>query len=482
MNIPILSRGNGQPDISTEKLLSDKLLTLNEFQAQTGSENPALYRTYLVAHGELNSLRNKSGQPEIAHAFGSANSWLYRQNESKLTIVDGAVAELCTHDVPEETAKKILARQAQEHALAAASVVIDMLAHLLPKEAGMDMKSMLTYHTNRAGLVYGPVKDDLLHAVRTRGSDVQLAEVVSGLEQRYGRYRITTRQIEGFYDMFIERLERMAGSNETQGVIDQDVHAYLSPDDREFIRGQYRELTMKAKEKKDDMMKRAEIGDIVATEIKKVRGTLSGPILNFDEALLEPHPSRMLFRIGQTLYAEAYIQDIADEIIRQAAEAKRTGYPNGVSYLALGVNKNLDGRDTASRMLGTDLPTHASIYAKHRGSNIPRMAQVARTLGADGIPNEDLLKSTRFHLNGLGGSVRLLDDTYQKLVDDHNTDYGPFLTLARYMAEELRRFAPLSGIKLIPFTPNASGRENTSGRSIIRSSLEALSGFRRTGT
>jgi len=441
-----------QKDPVTQRLLKDKFPTREEFAYQTGSSSETQYRAYLITHGLLYGEKNKSGQPAVAHLFDSGNSWLFRQSESGLTLSDGAVTELFIHDDPEEIAK-ILAKGSPAHTLTVAHIVTDVLDHLLSRDARLNMRYMLGYHTNQAGLIYSPVKKSLLPVVESTGSDVQLTDVIGKLDELYSGYRIIAPQIASFYDALIERWQRMISSDGKHpriGIIDQEKHrAYLPQEERAFITDVYRGVIKEAQTKRKDMMKYMDLEEATAREYARVRQVLEGKILDFDEPLLDTQQSRILFSVGQTLYAVAYVGDIVNEVLAQALKAQRDGYPNGDSYQILGVNKSLDGRDSASRMGNTPLSTMASIYTKHKFGLIPQMADLSRKLAGHEIPNEKLVRADTFHLNGLNDSINVLLEHYRKAEKKNNTVYGPYRTLLEFMDGQIEGFNPLNGVKVI---------------------------------
>lgn len=377
----LLRLNTARTDVVTQVIDDFRFPTREQLSQQTGYSDEFLYRAFFVMYASSFNMLNHSKKHLPVHYNDVATSPRYRYKETGFEFKPRAIVLAYPHDLPEDLGQRLAGRD-QRYVLPAAYVVMDVVHNLLAEESGVDLREMLDVLTNKAGLVFSPVKKFFEpEDERPERLEVGREDLAAKLDEVYGNLKITQDIVRGIYKGMISRWER------TLNVLSDPTHEYLPKEERKYIQGVIGWMIDKTESrmKKGEILGSKALEEIASERIGDVRRVItSGDLVESDRNLVLPHQSKIITDIDKTLYVMLYLKGLAD--IGKGYAAGMDEDPDVV--------KCVDARDTCTKF-GPKIENTINQFRKHRRV-IEVMAEVVDYRRKNHLKHEILSKANRF--------------------------------------------------------------------------------------
>lgn len=441
------SRNSAENDPVTQIIESRRFPTRNELSIQTGYAEDYIFKSFWLMYSTTYGMLNYSDRHAPGHYMDSATTANARRDESGFSLKPKEVAQEMQHDIPEDVAKYILARNQPQFRPAAGYVLIDLFHKLLATELDADIQRMLELRSNLDGMIFDPVGKYFIEmAKKNPGEDliVGRGDLADKLRADYGgNYSIPQSVVNQFYDTLISRWKYVID------VIESDKHRYLPQEEKK-----YATATINDNIKRAEKIRPAAHAQITKMEnsVKKelehiVSLILDGELEEVDPLLVLPYQPKLVLQVNKTLY-DMYIDRLMKSVI-VAAQAYLAGLPNGSrahlndDYLYPGVGKFPDARDTTIQM-GPKMENIINQFRKRR-KILTAGSTTARILRDINLPYDRWLGGENFLYSGFDDAVNRLERQYRYTAGKQTQlrqDYQRLLHMRKLMED----FKPTQGL------------------------------------
>ncbi len=447
MNVPF--SGNRVQDPVTKRTQKEEFPTRAEFTIQTGYNDDALFKAWLLMYGSGFGIIDYSGNPQTTHYNDAATTQNARFPKSGYVLRPTEMGQEFHHDVPEdvskEMAKKYAKAQHHRHRPTAAYVLIDIIDGSLQGLLDADARRTLVLRTNFGKMIFDPVVSLYKTLAEQQPGKKLIAtpgELSGRLNEAYANFSIPPDSVRKFYREIIGKWGYVSTLVESASYLPSEERAYIVETLRQFSEG------VKIKLKTGDAIQAADIGHLVKRELERVHSLIgSNNLEEVDPNLILPKQVELVEKVKKTIYKQ-YIRDMMEAVIKDAAEHVKITYtPDreaNDSYLYPGLGKFSDARDTVTRM-GPNMDNVISQFRKQR-IILEEGAEVAKKLREMNLPYNRWWGGMNFLYTGLNDELDRLERHYKKGLGRQTVLENPH-DMILHMQKLMRTFKPTRGLR-----------------------------------
>ena len=359
-----------------------------QLYTQSGIRDPIIPESFLLMYATFYMENDKAGKHAPAHYLDTADVVNARNAESGVWFSAKKITAAHQHDG--EDAGEILSKDSRFR-LAATLFYVDVVNSILGPKTGMDYSQLIPLLTNSGKLLLDPVISQYKFLIKPDYEDPVTPEgIVAKLDAAYSGFGVSQQRLTHFYSGLKRRWQNVQKIVISHSSLSGS-SAYLDPQEAEYIADTLSSFHARLQETRKDDELRKTIDGVVREELKRLRESIQGPLVEFDRHLLLPTQSPTMQDILFTIYGN-YLHRIFSGAVEESREFARSGanYDEDHPRIAAAEIKPVDQRDVVSRLAYGGRPEHKISVGYKAKMGIIEVQNAVTTLRTERLPYERL--------------------------------------------------------------------------------------------